>query len=242
MLWRQVFYILSADSDAPAASVPIGGDELGDGGFTGTRRSYQRSGRALPDVQCDAVQNLLIFVSESHIPQANVQPMQFFSLHRPLQIRLGQHSADFPGDGRNFGEIISQKDRRYQWPHDTEGQDCNRDKIRGGQASIPIKDASNGQNADQHSGPNSHHQGGVALRGLHPVQYKIRILSNRIGKLPIGCCTLVERFNDLNTVDILHRGGTHVLSGLNDRTIFFRILFHLGHITEHPNRDGDKRY
>ena len=168
--------------------------------------------------------------------------MQFFSLRRPLQIRLGQHSANFPGDGRNFGEIIGQKDRRYQWPHDTEGQDCNRDKIRGGQTAIPIKDTPNGQNADQHSGPNGHHQGGVALRGFHPVQHEVRALPHGLRELAIGCCTLVERFYDLNAVDVLHRGGAHVLASLDHSTILFRVLFHLGHVTKHPDGDGDKRY
>ena len=239
---RQVFHIHPADGDTPAACVPVGGDEFGDGGFAGAGRPHQRSGRALPDVQRDAVQNLLIFVSECHIPQVNVQPIQFFSLRGPLQIRLGQHSANFPGDGRNFGEIIGQKDRRYQWPHDTEGQDCNRDKIRGGQTAIPIKDTPNGQNADQHSGPNGHHQGGVPLRGFHPVQHEVRALPHGLRELAIGCCTLVERFYDLNAVDVLHRGGAHVLASLDHSTILFRVLFHLGHVTKHPDGDGDKRY
>ena len=33
-----------------------------------------------------------------------------------------------------------------------------------------------------------------------------------------------------------------MLTGLNNRTIFFRVLFHLSHVTEHPDGDGDKRY
>ena len=125
LLRRQVFHILSADSDAPATSVPIGSDELGDGGLAGAGRPHQRGGRALPDVQRNAFQNLLIFVSECHIPQINVQPMQFFPLRRPLQIRLGEHSADFSGDGRNFREVIGQKDCPNQRTYDTEGKDCN---------------------------------------------------------------------------------------------------------------------
>ena len=242
LLRRQVFHIYPADGDAPTAGIPIGGDQLGDGGLAGAGRPHQRGGRALPDVQCNAVQNLLIFVSECHIPQANVQPMQFFSLHGPLQIRLGQNSANFPGDGRDFGEIIGQKDCRYQWPHDTEGQDGNRDKIRDGQAATPIKDTPNGQNADQHSGPNGHHQGGIALRGLHPVQHEVCALPHSLRELSVGGRTLIEGFDDLDAVYVLYCGGAHVLACLDNRAVLFRVLFHLGHIAKHPDGDGDERH
>ena len=168
--------------------------------------------------------------------------MQVLSLLGPLQIRFGQHSADFPCDGRNFREIIGQKDCPNQRSHDTKGQDCDCDKVRSGQAGIPIKDAPNGQNANQHGRPNGHHEGRVALCRLHPVQYKVCVLSNRIGKLSVGCRALVECFNDLDTVDILHRGGTHVLACLDHRTILFRILFHLCHIAQYSNRNRNQRY
>ena len=53
---------------------------------------------------------------------------------------------------------------------------------------------------------------------------------------------MIERFDDLNAAYVLHRGGAHVLASLNHRPILFRVLFHLGHVTKHPDGDGDKRH
>ena len=80
------------------------------------------------------------------------------------------------------------------------------------------------------------------MRGLHPVQHEVRTLPHGLRELSVGGRTLIEGFDDLNAVDVLHRGGAHVLASLDHRTILFRVLFHLGHVTKHPDGDGDKRH
>ena len=53
---------------------------------------------------------------------------------------------------------------------------------------------------------------------------------------------MIERLDDLNPIDVLHSGGTHILTCLNNSTVFFRVFLHLGHVTEHPDRYRNQGY
>ena len=111
--------------------MPLGGYQLGNRGFAGARGSYQRSHRALLYIQRDAVQNLSILVSEGHIPQSDVQAMEFFLLCRAVQFRLVQHRTNLTHNGRDFGKIIGKENSGDQRADNPQGQDRRCDEHRG---------------------------------------------------------------------------------------------------------------
>ena len=61
------------NGDMPVSNIPIRGDKFRNRRFTRARRPYQCRCGSLLDVQGDAVQNLRILISKSHIPQRNIQ-------------------------------------------------------------------------------------------------------------------------------------------------------------------------
>ena len=242
LLWRKFFCVNTSNGDMPASNIPIRGDKFRNRGFTRAGRSYQCRCGSLLDVQGDAVQNLCILISKSHIPQGNIQSFEIFPLGRTIQIRLGQYGSNFSGDSSNFRKIIRQKDSCNQWPHNAKRKNGNGDKVRSRQRAVHIEQASHRQHTNQYGRPNRHHQSRIALGGFHPVQHEIHALTDSLCKLSIGGSTLIERLDDLNPIDVLHSGGAHILTCLNNSTVFFRVFLHLGHVTEHPDRYRNQGY
>ena len=144
LLWRKFFCVNTSNGDMPVSNIPIRGDKFRNRRFTRARRPYQCRCGSLLDVQGDAVQNLRILISKSHIPQRNIQSFEIFPLGRTIQVRLGQYGSNFSGDSSNFRKIIRQKNSCNQRPHNAKRQNGNGDKVRSRQRAVHIEQASNG--------------------------------------------------------------------------------------------------
>ena len=99
--WQR-FHIDAANRNAPAAHIPVRSNELGNGRFSGTRRTYERRPHARFDIETDAVQHLHVFVSKMYIPQRNIVPFQLFLCLWAIELRFFEYRRNLSRNGSDL--------------------------------------------------------------------------------------------------------------------------------------------
>ena len=166
---------------------------------------------------------------------------KFYLLLRADKLRLLQNRIYLPDDDADLADVVAVTHDADERREHAETQNNEHDELGEGNAALNVERDRCGQYRQKHGGEYRHCNGKENLALFHPVDGGVCGLMRGVGELLIRIGGLIERLDDLYSVDIFHGDGVEVLARAHISLKFFLVADHHAHIHQKSHRYRDER-